>query len=60
MKDEKALLTWFRLEKMITGLSNVELKKLNNNAICRQSKTLAKQKKKKQGNVCLGKLQLNQ
>jgi hypothetical protein len=45
MKDEKALLVGLMLEKKITRLSNVELKKLNNNATHRQSKALAKQNK---------------
>ncbi len=58
-RDLKAFPKGFRLEKRIVGLSNVELKKLNN-AIQKQNKALAKQKKKKQGIIYLGKLHLNQ
>lgn len=46
MEDEKALPIGLMLEKGIIGLSVVELKKLHNNVICRQNKTLAKQKEK--------------
>jgi hypothetical protein len=45
-KDLKALLAGLKLEKGIDGLLDVELKKLNNNAIRKQTKALAKQKKK--------------
>ncbi len=44
-RDLKALPKGLRLKKRIVGLSNVELKKLNN-AIQKQKKTLAKPKKK--------------
>jgi hypothetical protein len=58
-RDLKALPKGLRLEKKIVGLSDVELKKLNN-AIQKQNKALTKQKKRKQGIVYMGKLHLNQ
>ncbi len=58
MEDEKALLVGLGLKKRIARLSDVELKKLNNNVIHRQSRTFVNQKKKETRQCLLGQIAL--